>query len=155
VPSQADILVMCQTRAMRTVENGIVDSPLDVQQDLVLTGVANAGGVVRDGATLDLSGVWHGELRVDAGGRVEMTGVFNGVLKNAGLVVVSGRFNGDVISNDGELLDRVGSIGHRGGRPLVLAADGSLAPTSANSTYTITPNTPLCRYVDGAFEPVR
>lgn len=140
---------------MSEVENGVVRSPLDVQRTLTLSGVAEVGGSVRRGATLHLSGVMHGQLRVQAGGHVEMTGVFNGVLDNAGRVIVSGVFHGDVLRNVGELLARVGSIWHRSGRRLVLTAEGSLAEPSADSSYAITANTPLWRYADGSFEPLR
>lgn len=139
---------------MRDVETGTVSSPLHVEQDLTLAGVAEAGGSVRGGATLRLSGVMHGELRVESGGHVEMSGVFNGVLFNAGRVIVSGVFEGEVARNDGEVLAHVGSVWQRGGRRLVLAADGSLVEPPRTSSYSITTDTPLCRYADGSFEPM-
>lgn len=144
-----------ETQAMREIEDGIVRAPLDVRETLVLSGVAEAGGLVHRGATLHLSGVMDGQLYVQAGGHVEISGVFKGGLDNAGRVIVSGVFQGGVQRNDGELLARVGSIWPRGGRRLVLTADGSLARPPADSSYTITASTPLCRYVDGSFKPLR
>jgi hypothetical protein len=148
-------VVTCQPQAMRETEDGVVRSPLDVRETLILAGVAEAGGSVHRGATLHLSGVMDGELRVERGAHVEMTGVFKGVLSNAGRVVVAGVFQGEVLRNDGELLARVGSVWHRNGRGFVLAADGSLAEPPADSARVITASTALCRYVDGAFLPLR
>lgn len=95
----------------------------------------------------------NGTLKVEPNANVEMADVFAGVLENAGRVLVSGVFQGEVLRNDGELLARAGSIWRTNGRNLVLGADGSL--TEGGGSYTVTADSPMCRFVGGRFEPAR
>lgn len=129
---------------------------LDVTDELHFSGQANAGGLVRPGAHLDLHGQMNGTLIIEEGGSAGLHGQLNGRAVVAGLLDVTGQLIGSIrVSGSGRVTFATGSSLVRHGRTLVVSDVGKFEPLpSTGFSYVITKHTDRWLYQsDGSLIP--
>lgn len=119
-------------------ENGRIDGPLVVDDDLVLNGMATGPITVQGGGSLLLHGTASAGLDVQPGGRATIGGVLHGTLRCSGAVELLGVIEGAIIiESGGTVLAAEGA--HRRdlrGKSLVMGPSGAWEPAT-QSTYSI------------------
>ena len=108
--------------------NGTLREPLDIRDEVRLTGQGTSGGTVYAGGFLDVSGQLVGSLEVRREGRCVITGQLVGSLQNHGEVLVTGQVNGGIASAEGEIWFVEGSSWCRDGRTMVCLLYTSPSP---------------------------
>ncbi|WP_157407752.1 hypothetical protein [Arthrobacter sp. ZBG10] len=129
---------------------------LDVTNDLLFSGQANGGGVVRSGARLYLSGQMNGRLTVEIDAYVYLSGQLNGNATVSGALDITGQLNGiPTVASSGRITFATGSSIVRYGQTLVVNTLGEFQPLQNDGVpYVISENTPRWLYQqDGTLKP--